>query len=247
MTEHTQELIRHELGSRTKYEPLPIENVRQANPQLIKKVGEAAFESLVSSSLEAKPALSPRGMSWLVRTFGGKWAEVLGLPEDSDSKDITAKVVALRDYDTEFSAQQASIRLTGLLDGLSNAEITELTHGSNVSTTRVHLSVLSKYLRARQTNSAISSVMTKIDSKSIATNLPAHDASELDLDWHVDALCAQTDPEVFFPEKGASSSIAKKICAMCDVSVQCRQSALENGERFGVWGGLSERQLRAHK
>lgn len=59
------------------------------------------------------------------------------------------------------------------------------------------------------------------------------------------AICAQTDPEVFFPEKGGSAKQAKKVCEQsCDIKDDCLSYALENGERFGIWGGLSERERR---
>ena len=64
------------------------------------------------------------------------------------------------------------------------------------------------------------------------------------LAWQSDSLCAQTDPEAFFPEKGGSTRDAKKICASCEVRNQCLQYALANDERFGIWGGLSERERR---
>lgn len=64
------------------------------------------------------------------------------------------------------------------------------------------------------------------------------------LSWQADALCAQTDPEAFFPEKGGSTRDAKQICQTCDVQSQCLEYALENDERFGIWGGLSERERR---
>jgi hypothetical protein len=64
-------------------------------------------------------------------------------------------------------------------------------------------------------------------------------------DWRDRALCAQTDPEIFFPDKGESPSPAKRVCAGCEVRAQCLQDALDNHERFGVWGGLSERERRA--
>lgn len=63
-------------------------------------------------------------------------------------------------------------------------------------------------------------------------------------DWTVDALCAQTDPDAFFPEKGGSTAAVKRICAGCGVRAQCLQFALDHEERFGVWGGLSERERR---
>ena len=67
------------------------------------------------------------------------------------------------------------------------------------------------------------------------------------LSWQRDALCAQTDPEAFFPEKGGSTRDAKRICAGCDVRAQCLEFALANDQRFGIWGGLSERERRKLK
>jgi WhiB family redox-sensing transcriptional regulator len=64
------------------------------------------------------------------------------------------------------------------------------------------------------------------------------------LSWQTDSLCAQTDPEAFFPEKGGSTRDAKKICSSCEVRSQCLEYALKNDERFGIWGGLSERERR---
>lgn len=67
------------------------------------------------------------------------------------------------------------------------------------------------------------------------------------LAWQAQALCAQTDPEAFFPEKGGSTREAKNVCARCEVKAECLQYALENDERFGIWGGLSERERRRLK
>ena len=66
-------------------------------------------------------------------------------------------------------------------------------------------------------------------------------------DWHDKALCAQTDPEAFFPEKGGSTREAKKICTGCEVRAECLSYALAHDERFGIWGGLSERERRRIK
>jgi WhiB family transcriptional regulator, redox-sensing transcriptional regulator len=68
-----------------------------------------------------------------------------------------------------------------------------------------------------------------------------------ELEWQERALCAQTDPEAFFPEKGGSTREAKRVCMSCEVRVQCLDYALENDERFGIWGGLSERERRRVK
>lgn len=65
--------------------------------------------------------------------------------------------------------------------------------------------------------------------------------------WQDQALCAQTDPEAFFPEKGGSTREAKRVCRSCEVRSECLAYALENDERFGIWGGLSERERRRLK
>jgi WhiB family redox-sensing transcriptional regulator len=62
--------------------------------------------------------------------------------------------------------------------------------------------------------------------------------------WRLDALCAETDPEAFFPEKGGSTREAKRVCGGCTVRAECLEAALANDERFGIWGGLSERERR---
>ena len=71
------------------------------------------------------------------------------------------------------------------------------------------------------------------------------DAGELS--WQDRALCAQTDPEAFFPEKGGSTREAKRVCRSCEVRAECLDYALEHDERFGIWGGLSERERRRLK
>ena len=68
--------------------------------------------------------------------------------------------------------------------------------------------------------------------------------SPADEEWRLDALCAETDPEAFFPEKGGSTREAKRVCTGCSVRAECLESALTNDERFGIWGGLSERERR---
>lgn len=63
-------------------------------------------------------------------------------------------------------------------------------------------------------------------------------------EWTQDALCAQTDPEMFHPEKGGSTKDAKTICGRCDVILECRAYALRNNEQEGIWGGLSAPERR---
>ena len=49
---------------------------------------------------------------------------------------------------------------------------------------------------------------------------------------------------MFFPEKGVSTRDAKQVCRGCDVREECLAYALANDEKFGIWGGLSERERR---
>ena len=66
-------------------------------------------------------------------------------------------------------------------------------------------------------------------------------------EWMTDGVCAQVDPELWFPEKGGSTREAKQLCARCPVHPECLAYALTNDERFGVWGGASERDRRRMK
>ncbi|MDP8970843.1 MAG: WhiB family transcriptional regulator [Actinomycetota bacterium] len=67
------------------------------------------------------------------------------------------------------------------------------------------------------------------------------------LPWAHKARCLMADPDTFFPEKGGSTREAKRICAGCEVRAECLEYALANEERFGIWGGLSERERRKLK
>lgn len=81
----------------------------------------------------------------------------------------------------------------------------------------------------------------------IMTFLTSTDTDSEEASWQERALCAQTDPEAFFPEKGGSTREAKKVCVGCEVRAECLEYALAHDERFGIWGGLSERERRRLK
>ena len=51
----------------------------------------------------------------------------------------------------------------------------------------------------------------------------------------------------FFPERGASTRKAKSICRACTVQDDCLEFAIDQSEKFGIWGGLSERERRRIK
>lgn len=62
--------------------------------------------------------------------------------------------------------------------------------------------------------------------------------------WQEYANCLGVDPDLFFPERGASTREAKEVCRGCIVKDQCLEFALDNSEKFGIWGGMSERERR---
>jgi len=62
--------------------------------------------------------------------------------------------------------------------------------------------------------------------------------------WQDYANCLGVDPDLFFPERGASTREAKEVCRGCVVRDDCLEYALQNGEKFGIWGGMSERERR---
>jgi WhiB family redox-sensing transcriptional regulator len=62
--------------------------------------------------------------------------------------------------------------------------------------------------------------------------------------WADRGLCQETDPEEFFPEVGEDAKAAKRVCGGCEVRAECLEYALEHDQRFGVWGGTSERERR---
>lgn len=63
------------------------------------------------------------------------------------------------------------------------------------------------------------------------------------------ALCAETDPELFFPEKGGSVREPKRLCRKCPFLAACREWALSNpvAARHGVWGGMSETERHSER
>ncbi len=68
--------------------------------------------------------------------------------------------------------------------------------------------------------------------------------TDSDATWQMFANCLGADPDLFFPERGASTKEAKSVCQGCVVREDCLEYALAQGEKFGIWGGLSERERR---
>ncbi len=69
-------------------------------------------------------------------------------------------------------------------------------------------------------------------------------------EWMRDAACRGMDPELFFPARGYTGhdmAPAKAVCSTCPVIRDCLAYALRNGEKVGVWGGLSEQERRRRR
>ncbi len=66
----------------------------------------------------------------------------------------------------------------------------------------------------------------------------------LDMAWQDLANCRGADPDLFFPERGASTRTAKGICRDCPVRAECLEFAIVSSEKFGIWGMMSERERR---
>jgi WhiB family transcriptional regulator, redox-sensing transcriptional regulator len=75
--------------------------------------------------------------------------------------------------------------------------------------------------------------------------IPGWDMSAGELEWQDAALCAQADPDAWFPAKGGNVAQARAICSRCPVRRECLEYALGNYEQFGIWAGTSARQRLA--
>lgn len=73
--------------------------------------------------------------------------------------------------------------------------------------------------------------------------MTGHDGNDPQL-WRLDATCFGVDPALFYPARGESTREAKTVCRACDVRGECLEYALVGNERFGIWGGMSERERR---
>lgn len=62
--------------------------------------------------------------------------------------------------------------------------------------------------------------------------------------WAVFSTCRGADPGMFFASTRDDERSALALCAVCTVSEQCLDFALETRERFGVWGGTTERERK---
>lgn len=73
-----------------------------------------------------------------------------------------------------------------------------------------------------------------------------------DRDWRDRAACRDEDTELFFPTGTTGPALpqideAKAICARCPVSSDCLNFALQTGQDYGIWGGLTAEERRAQR
>ncbi len=63
--------------------------------------------------------------------------------------------------------------------------------------------------------------------------------------WHKHAECRNyQNVDWWFSETPEHIVKATTICGRCPVAQQCANTAIENVETFGIWGGLTPEQLR---
>lgn len=72
------------------------------------------------------------------------------------------------------------------------------------------------------------------------TSLSEYDWGYLDAPWRKEGACLDADPDLFFPDQGVPNKEGRAICESCPVQTECLTFALENGERHGIWGGLTQ-------
>ncbi|MGL5826660.1 MAG: WhiB family transcriptional regulator [Nocardioides sp.] len=77
--------------------------------------------------------------------------------------------------------------------------------------------------------------------------LPVLTDEDTPMSWAGQALCAEVDPELFFPEKGGSSTAARRLCAACPVLDECRTWTQILDPRYGVWAGTTETDRRKQR
>ena len=67
--------------------------------------------------------------------------------------------------------------------------------------------------------------------------------------WRAEALCRDTDPELFFPIGTTGAALmqieqARAVCRQCPVQADCLDFALTTNQDSGIWGGTSEEERR---
>jgi WhiB family transcriptional regulator, redox-sensing transcriptional regulator len=79
-----------------------------------------------------------------------------------------------------------------------------------------------------------------------ASKKPEPKQDNTSLEWKQRGACNGLDPAIMYPNRGDTlgSRKAKAICGGCVVRGMCLEYSMSNGEKFGIWGGMSERERR---
>jgi WhiB family redox-sensing transcriptional regulator len=74
------------------------------------------------------------------------------------------------------------------------------------------------------------------------------------LDWQEEAACREYDNLLFFGEEGepelekqAREARAKTVCQRCPVAEPCLEFAMETNQKYGIWGGLTDKERASLK
>lgn len=62
--------------------------------------------------------------------------------------------------------------------------------------------------------------------------------------WWDLAACRGRGPDEWFVERGGRVPEQRAMCALCPVRLNCLDHAIRRGEKFGIWGGLTQRERR---
>ncbi len=76
-----------------------------------------------------------------------------------------------------------------------------------------------------------------MDHQTLPTKLELHPE-------YAQRACADTNPNVFFPDTKIGEVVAKNICNRCVIRGQCLDIAIANKESLGVLGGKTEKERR---
>lgn len=60
---------------------------------------------------------------------------------------------------------------------------------------------------------------------------------------HNSPLSSKQIANIMFPTGVSGLKIAQRVCAACEVKSECFEYAVCNGIKYGVWGGLGQRQI----
>jgi WhiB family redox-sensing transcriptional regulator len=94
----------------------------------------------------------------------------------------------------------------------------------------------------RRRGEQLREIMTRAKQAPEQSERPRGNPAAENYSWQADASCRGVDSELFFPPTEDESGPAKAICQTCPVRLACLAFSLERNERFGVWGGLTEKE-----